>query len=313
MRAKVTHFYMKINNGNTPIPLPDLVRNGQPITARWANSIRNSLERLRDRVPIITGDGKIANLDNPPLWVTLFQTPGEVGVWKIYVQYGQVVPRHNTSTDLGTPIEITALPTQAAPLTVVINTKLWVKLTISDAGKCTAAAFESGTSFPDDTPPQLKGGDNTSGTTGYRHIRIAEIIADPNSSGTPPLLITKQLLTGHIDHFQNELVDNIDTTGSNILKKFDIASGVFQLRTLTAGAGITITENADSVEVAADGASGGWWGTVSWLFVPGGGGGSSQNLVLTFEAGILTEVTLDAVDIPGTEATPGDAELEVNF
>jgi hypothetical protein len=85
------------------------------------------------------------------------------------------------------------------------------------------------------------------------------------------------------------------------------------LRTLTAGAGITITENADSVEVAADGASGGWWGTVSWLFVPGGGGGSSQNLILTFENGILTDVSLDGTDIPGTQATPGDAELEVNF
>jgi hypothetical protein len=36
-------------------------------------------------------------------------------------------------------------------------------------------------------------------------------------------------------------------------------------------------------------------------------------LILTFEAGILTDVSLDGVDIPGTEATPGDAELEVNF
>jgi hypothetical protein len=296
-------FYMKISNGNTPIPLPRLVKAGDTITARLFNSIVIALERLRDRVPIITGDGKIANLDNPPLWVTLFQTPGEVGVWKIYAEYGQVVPRHNTSADLGTPIEITALPTQAAPLTVVINTKLWVKLTISDSGKCTAAAFESGASFPDDTPPQLKGGDNTSGTTGYRHIRIAEIIADPNSSGTPPLLITKQLLTGHIDHFQNELVDNVDTTGSNILKSFDLATGKFLLRTLTAGAGITITENADSVEVAADGAASGIWGTFRWFL------DSSMELELVFENGILVAADGATAGGDGTEGDP----YEINF
>ena len=304
---------MKIRNGDTPIPIPEVVKVGDDITAKWANNIRLCLQRLRDRVPVSSGGGKTKTDTKPPLFVTLYLETPEPATWKIYAEYGQVVPRHNTSADLGTPIEITALPTQASPLTVVINTKLWVKLTISDAGKCTAAVFESGTSFPDDTPPQLKGGDNTSGTTGYRHIRIAEIIADPNSSGTPPLLIVKQLLTGHIDHFQNELVDNIDTTGSKMLKSFDLATGKFLLRTLTAGAGITITENADSVEVAADGASSGWWGTVSWLFVPGGGGGSSQNLILTFEAGILTDVSLDGVDIPGTEATPGDAEIEVNF
>jgi len=65
--------------------------------------------------------------------------------------------------------------------------------------------------------------------------------------------------------------------------------------------------------LAAGSGGTGWWGTVSWLFTPAGGGGSSQNLVLTYEDGILTGVTLDGTPEAGTEATPGDAEIEVNF
>jgi hypothetical protein len=295
---------MKIRNGDTPIPIPEVVKVGDDITAKWANNIRLCLQRLRDRVPVSSGGGKTKADTKPPLFVTLYLETPEPATWKIYAEYGQVVPRHNTSADLGTPIEITALPTQAAPLTVVINTKLWVKLTISDAGKCTAAAFQSGASFPDDTPPQLKGGDNASGTTGYRHIRIAEIIEDPNSSGTPPLLITKQLLTGHIDHFQNELVDNVDTTGSNILKSFDLATGKFLLRTLTAGAGITITENADSVEVAADGAGGGKYATIRLWFADANNPSNDNNVEITFTNGILSAASATNLTGDGSLGNP---------
>ena len=298
------NFYMRVNNGSNPITLPSRVKPGDAITAKLFNSMIYALERLRDRVPVITGNGKIETNTKPPLWVTLYLAVPTPATWKVYVEYGQVVPRHNTSADTGTPIEITALPTKAAPLTVTAGTKLWVKETISDVGKVTAAVFESGSAYPDDTPPQLKGGDNTSGTTGYRHIRIAEIVSDPESTSTPAPLICNQLLTGHIDHFQNELVENVDTTGSNILKKFDLATGAFLLRTLTAGAGITITENADSVEVAADGASSGAiWGTFRWYL------DTSLELELTFENGILTAADGATIGGAGTEADP----YEINF
>jgi hypothetical protein len=45
---------MKSKNSETPIQLPSLVRNGDPITAHWANSIRDAIQRLRDRTPINT-------------------------------------------------------------------------------------------------------------------------------------------------------------------------------------------------------------------------------------------------------------------
>jgi hypothetical protein len=45
---------MKSKNSETPIQLPSVVRNGDPITAKWANSIRDAIQRLRDRTPINT-------------------------------------------------------------------------------------------------------------------------------------------------------------------------------------------------------------------------------------------------------------------
>lgn len=46
---------MKARNGETPIQLPDIVKGGDPITARWANGIRAAVQRLRDRTPVVYG------------------------------------------------------------------------------------------------------------------------------------------------------------------------------------------------------------------------------------------------------------------
>lgn len=46
---------MKIRNGDTPIQLPEIVRAGDAITARWANGMRSALQRLRDRQPVVSG------------------------------------------------------------------------------------------------------------------------------------------------------------------------------------------------------------------------------------------------------------------
>jgi hypothetical protein len=54
MKAATTIFCMKIRNGDTPIQLPDIVKVGDPITARWANGIRTAVQRLRDRTPVAT-------------------------------------------------------------------------------------------------------------------------------------------------------------------------------------------------------------------------------------------------------------------
>jgi hypothetical protein len=78
---------MKIRNGNTPIQLPELIRTGDPITARWANSIRTALQRLRDRTPVSYGSvggssikpfqvslGKNAGSEDPPVAASYYVT-----------------------------------------------------------------------------------------------------------------------------------------------------------------------------------------------------------------------------------------------
>jgi len=301
----MTLSYMKIRNGNTPIPLPDVVKNGDPISAKWANGIRLALQRLRDRTPIVTGNGKINGKIKPPLWITLQQVAGSTITWQVYAEYGHIVPRDNTSSDTGEPIIITGLPTKTTPLSVSEDTKLWVKMTISAEGKCTDAEFESGSAWQDDSAPQLKGGDEATGTAGERYVRIAEIIADPDSTATPPNLISSQLHTGHIDHFQNELVENVDATGARVLKQFDLATGQWMVRTITGGTNTTVTENAGNIEVGQTPDSG-WWGEITFDFVQSGTGISSNTLVQTFENGILKSVTATASQTgTGTEADPG--------
>jgi|688.fasta_scaffold66269_5 hypothetical protein len=192
----------------------------------------------------------------PPLWITLRIVDDDPITYNAYAEFGHVVPRHNASDETGAPIEITLLPTPDAPLAVAAGNKLWVKLTIDAGGKCTYADFESGQEWPEDLPPELIGGDDQSGTEGERHIRIAEIVADPESTATPPPLISNQLHTGHIDHFQPELLENTTTlpgTGeARVMKRWNASTGVWEFRYLTAGDGVTITENADTVNIEID-------------------------------------------------------------
>jgi hypothetical protein len=64
---------MKIRSGETPIQLPDLIRAGDPITAKWANGIRSSLQRLRDRTPVGTSTRQY--VEQNPFQLTLGRDP----------------------------------------------------------------------------------------------------------------------------------------------------------------------------------------------------------------------------------------------
>jgi hypothetical protein len=64
---------MKIRNGETPIKLPELIRAGDPITAKWANSIQGALQRLRDRSP--TNSNTRQYVEQNPFQLTLGRDP----------------------------------------------------------------------------------------------------------------------------------------------------------------------------------------------------------------------------------------------
>jgi hypothetical protein len=79
---------MNIRNGDTDIKLPELVKVGDQITARWANSIRGALQRLRDRQPVLTGSQAISI--PKPFEVTLGADGGE---YYVVVSAGKICER----------------------------------------------------------------------------------------------------------------------------------------------------------------------------------------------------------------------------
>jgi hypothetical protein len=56
---------MRVNNGNNQITLPDVVRAGDSITAKWANSMRGAIQALRDRKPQQGKNSKILKIPAP--------------------------------------------------------------------------------------------------------------------------------------------------------------------------------------------------------------------------------------------------------
>jgi len=86
---------MRVRNGNVDIKLPEMVRPGDEITAKWANSIRGALQRLRDRTPVATPD-RPPTLPKP-FEVTLGKTPG--GSYYVTVADGKICEREMTAGD----------------------------------------------------------------------------------------------------------------------------------------------------------------------------------------------------------------------
>jgi hypothetical protein len=237
--------------GNVTIPQRPTTVGG---LVGWARKVNRTLQELRDRKVVGTVATAKSGNAKPPLWITLKAVAGDPVTWEVFAEYGHVVPRHNASDQTGAPIEITSLPTPDAPMTVAEDDKLWVKLAIDVSGKVTTATFEKGAAWIDDTPPELIGGDDQTGTAGIRRVRIAEIIANPDSIASPAPLISDQLHTGHVDYSQPELIENLTTSPSTnearVMKEWNTSEGRWDMRYLIAGDGIEITENASTIEVS---------------------------------------------------------------
>jgi len=283
---------MKIKNGETAIPLPDLVRAGDSITAKWANSMRLAIQRLRDRTPTVSENTRTLRAF-PPFWPTLNREAD--GTLKLTMVEGYVLLRRNETSDAVARIIPSSIPDE---LTVAVGDKITCRLEETNEGIFTTASvvLTSG-DWPESDPPTLKGGDDSTGASGDRHIPLCEIIDDDGFSKV------KIWNTGHIDHFQPSLIENVDTSGARVLQKFDVASGMWMLRRLIAGDGVTITENAGDIEVAADGGTG-LWAEITFDFQDEVGS-DSNTLVATFEAGRLTGLTATSGFITGA-GTAGD-------
>ena len=86
---------MRVRNGDTPIQLPEIVRAGDAITARWANGMRSALQRLRDRTPVAYGS-QSSNAYNHPWKISTKTVSSEL---RIYVSHGVVTFQKWDGTD----------------------------------------------------------------------------------------------------------------------------------------------------------------------------------------------------------------------
>jgi hypothetical protein len=129
---------MKIRNGDTPIKLPELIRSGDPITAKWANSIRAALQRLRDRTPLASGSRQY--IERNPFQLTLGRNP-ETDAFFVTVSQGFVVERALSADGAESPLvlhecdnrlDVDGIPTEFA---IEIGEAIFVKVLEDEYGR----------------------------------------------------------------------------------------------------------------------------------------------------------------------------------
>jgi len=184
-------------------------------------------------------------------------------------------------------------------LPVTTGDKITCKIDVDAEGLVTNAAIEKSTTWPESVAPELVGGDETTGTAGYYYIRMCEVIRETDT------VELREWHTGHIDYFVPTLLENFDNSGSRVMKKFVADEAKWKFRTLIEGAGISLTENAESIEIASTAGSG-IWGTFQWDFADSNNPSNSCNLLMTFENGLLTAANATATNQAGsgTQADP---------
>jgi hypothetical protein len=199
----------------------------------------------------------------------------------LIIALGYVVLRKKGSGDAVTNIIPTSLP-YIAPLSVAVGDKITCLIEENGSGEFTTTSIvKTSGAWPTSTAPKLKGGSDSSGTSGARHIRLCEVIKVTDEVEVMPWH------TGHIDHFAPELIDNIGSgSAAGVLK--DYSAGMWNLRRILAGDGITVTENANDIEVKQTGGAG---VDYELTFTAG----ASDDLVLTFTDGRLTDAQFGAV------------------
>ena len=182
------------------------------------------------------------------LWPTL--TGSAATGYKLAMTLGHVDARKHVD-DAALPIAITDIPGQPNPitnaLTVASGDKIFCEIVEDVRGVATAAAIKKAAAWPTSTAAVLVGGNDQTGTEGARNVRLCEIVTE---SG---LVQVKVYHSGNIAHFAPELLENTTTSPSagsaRVMKQWNVATGTWDLRYLTAGDGIIITENTDDIKI----------------------------------------------------------------
>tara|TARA_R110000782_G_scaffold7120_2_gene24155 strand:- start:2260 stop:3330 length:1071 start_codon:yes stop_codon:yes gene_type:complete len=206
-----------------------------------------SVKKVRQRTP-----------SQPSFWPTLRGEDNTCGNGLLYLTLnnGYVILRKQSGTDAVDTFLPTGMPDN---LLVAVGDKITCKIIEDDLGVFTTAAIiQTVGAWPESTAPELRGGDNATGTDGVRHVRLCEIIS------TDGIVSVNIINTGDIDHFQPTLIENTSTssptTGGRVMKEFEPTSGKWEMRTVECDDGtVTFTEEADRIVVTANDSSSHPW------------------------------------------------------
>lgn len=289
------------------IRLPDHIRKGEPITADWANSIRNCLARLASGAD--TPSNEPAMSDAP--FSVAFSIALD-GSYTATVNRGVVVEIHTkggTGTDGVIIHQLTDLDLDSdgkkQKFAITDGQCVYVKYEVADTGQIKTTSggkpqiviAASGAESQHYDPPV---GNETAGTDGVVYRKLAQLDVD----GSVPRAIIFEA-GGNLIHYR-ELPMFVKAGGTaDVFKEFDLSAGKYKTRGLKGSGGITVTQNTDDIDIKCAG----WWGDVVIDYTPAVG--STDSLTMRFEDGILKRVFKTAGEVSGTEATPGNANLTI--
>jgi hypothetical protein len=215
---------------------------------------------------------------------------------------GCVILRKKSGSDAMAHILPSGIPDD---LSVALGDKFTLKIEEDTDGVFTSAAvIQTSGAWPTSTAPDL---DAASASGGVRHIRLCEVIKETDF---PEVVIWS---TGHVDHFAPTIIETAEASGATLIKGF--SDGKWLLKQLVQGDGISLTEGADGIEIAADD-SDGWWGTLTWAhFANITDTDPYDVLEAVVERGRIVSVAYQGPgdpnpsDVPGDQTTPGNAQF----
>ena len=254
-----------------PVNLPRRAIGGnrQAVTASWANSVRESVSRLANRGAESKKRSDFFKL--PPFTVSLCDSvvggsyyavvspgrvtdrvPGDQGnavisyqPGNLYYASGEANPEADPPIVAGAPrrlemsvgdsICITGevLPTGAIGKESTAETE-WVKIEIGSG-----TAIESIHYIP-------AVADDDEGTPGTYYYQLAKLESTETGAKLTPIMAGS-----HIDHYRERpILDNVGYGDANVIKDYHAETDTYRFRSLKGANGVTVTQNADDIEIS---------------------------------------------------------------
>ena len=241
---------MRTTGGSSPIPLPIPVRSNEPIRAAWANSVRDCLQKLRDRaggpVPREPGIRPGNPLEVRGVFYDTVADSIDVSIEPGYVQE----IKWGSQSSIFHPLEYSG-GTHYANTVIDVSTgeSIFAKYNVSNTGNVTTGTAEivvESTDFADYahwSPDDPEG----AGTAGNVYVELAAFTV----SGSNAVTVRKH--DGNVLHYQDAWKGTNLTNASSVYfgrvyKQHDAANNMYEFRSITVdSAGIGITETGEEI------------------------------------------------------------------